>query len=90
VKRNKGLRGYRPKQAQATAQQRHKNRPRYLKLTADVKTLITDNIIHEWSPEQIKGRFKKTGAYDGLCYDYLWIYSKRQRFWRRTAQTSLP
>lgn len=61
VNRNKGLRGYRPKQAQEVAQQRHKNKPRYIKLTSDVQALITDNIMHEWSPEQIKGRLKKEG-----------------------------
>ena len=61
VKRNKGLRGYRPKQAQEIAQQRHKNKSRYIKLTTDVQALITDNIMHELSPEQIKGRLKIEG-----------------------------
>lgn len=61
VKRNTGLRGYRPKQAQEIAQQRHKNKSRHIKLTADVKVLITENIKHEWSPEQIQGRLKSEG-----------------------------
>ena len=61
VKRNTGLRGYRPRQAQEVAQQRHKNKPRYIKLTADVQALITDNIKHDWSPEQIQGRLKSEG-----------------------------
>jgi IS30 family transposase len=55
IKRNTGLRDYRPKQAQERAQQRHRNKPRHIKLTADVKALITENIKHEWSPEQIQG-----------------------------------
>ena len=61
VIRNTGLRGYRPRQAQEISQQRHKNKPRYIKLTADIQTLITDNIKQEWSPEQIKGRLKSAG-----------------------------
>lgn len=61
VKRNTGLRGYRPKQAQEIAQQRHKNKPRHIKLTADVQRLLTDNIKHEWSPEQIQGRLRSKG-----------------------------
>jgi IS30 family transposase len=56
VDRNTGLRGYRPKQAQEKAYQRNQNKPRYIKLTADVQQLITENIMHEWSPDQIKGR----------------------------------
>ena len=61
VKRNTGLRGYRPKQAQEVAQQRHQDKPRHIKLTTDVQVLITNNIMHEWSPEQIQGRLKKEG-----------------------------
>ena len=55
------MRGYRPKQAQESAQQRHKNKPRHIKLTCGVQALISDNIMHEWSPEQIQGRLKKEG-----------------------------
>ena len=62
IKRNTGLRGYRPKQAQESAQQRHINKPRHLKLTADVQALITENIKREWSPEQIQGRLKREGV----------------------------
>jgi IS30 family transposase len=42
VKRNTGLRGYRPRQAQEKAQQRHENRPRYRKLTPAIQLLIAD------------------------------------------------
>jgi IS30 family transposase len=61
VDRNTGLRGYRPKQAQEKAYQRNQNKPRYIKLTADVQQLISENIMHEWSPDQIKGRLKSKG-----------------------------
>jgi IS30 family transposase len=61
VDRNTGLHGYRPKQAQQKAYQRNQNKPRYIKLTADVQQLISENIMHEWSPDQIKGRLKVKG-----------------------------
>ena len=58
VKRNTGLRGYRPKQAQDKAQQRQHNKHRHIKLTAEVQSLIAENIQHEWSPDQIQGRLR--------------------------------
>jgi IS30 family transposase len=61
VKRNTGLRGYRPRQAQEKARQRHQSKPRHSKLTADVQQLIAENIKHEWSPDQIQGRLKSEG-----------------------------
>jgi hypothetical protein len=50
VKRNTGLRSYRPKQAQ----ERDQNKPRHRKLTSDVQSLIAENIKYEWSPDQVR------------------------------------
>lgn len=61
VKRNTGLRGYRPKQAQEKAQQRHQDKPRSVKLTLAVQSLIAEHIKHEWSPDQIQGRLRREG-----------------------------
>jgi IS30 family transposase len=61
VKRNIGLRGYRPRQAQEKAQQRHQSKSRNRKLTADVQSLIAENIQREWSPDQIQGRLRSEG-----------------------------
>lgn len=61
VKRNTGLRGYRAKQAQEKAQQRHQEKPRHRKLTPDVQSLIEENITQEWSPDQIQGRLRSEG-----------------------------
>lgn len=61
IKRNTGLRGYRPRQAQEMAQTRHRNKPRPIKLTPEVTALIVENIKCEWSPDQIKGRLKNEG-----------------------------
>jgi len=61
IKRNTGLRGYRPKQAQEKAQYRHQNKPRHIKLTPEIQSLITENIHHEWSPDQVQGRLRSEG-----------------------------
>ncbi len=61
VKRNRGLKGYRPKQAQEKAGERCWNKPRHRKLTPKVQSLISKNIKQEWSPDQIQGRLRSEG-----------------------------
>ncbi|MCK5893642.1 MAG: IS30 family transposase [Endozoicomonadaceae bacterium] len=61
VKRNIGLRDYRPKQAQEKSQQRLLIKPRYIKLTPDVQSLITKNIGKQRSPEQVQDRLRREG-----------------------------
>ncbi|MCK5893919.1 MAG: IS30 family transposase [Endozoicomonadaceae bacterium] len=61
VKRNIGLRGYRPKQAQEKSQHRLLTKPRHIKLTPDVQSLITENIGKQWSPEQVQSRLRREG-----------------------------
>ena len=60
--RNTGERGYRHKQAKRLAQERHKNKPKAVKMTAAIKEQINLSIKQDWSPEQIAGRLK----YDGV------------------------
>ena len=59
LSRNKGQRGYRHKQAGELAQERHKNKPKSVKLTDEIKCLINGYIVEDWSPEQVTGRLKK-------------------------------
>ena len=61
VQRNRGLRGYRPKQAQEAARQRCQLKPRHQKLTPAIQALIAKNVAFEWSPEQIQGRLRSEG-----------------------------
>ena len=61
LRRNQGLRGYRPQQAQAFYDQRHACKPKSIKLTASLKRLIVNRLRKEWSPEQIQGRLKDEG-----------------------------
>ena len=59
VKSNKGLRVYRHQQANNKVQQRHKDKPKAVKLAEEVKFIICICLRCEWSPEQIAGRFKR-------------------------------
>ena len=61
IKRNTGQRGYRHKQAEGLAQERHKNKPKDVKLTDGIKCIINAHIEDDWSPEQVAGRLKKDG-----------------------------
>ena len=60
--RNTGQRGYRNKQAESLAQERHKNKPKEVKLTDEIKCIINAHIEDDWSPEQVAGRLKNDGV----------------------------
>ncbi len=62
ISRNTGQRGYRHNQANHLAEQRHKNKPKAVKLTAEIKQLINGYVKQDWSPEQIAGRLEKEGV----------------------------
>ena len=60
IKRNSGANGYRHKQANRFANERHLVKPKAIKLTDDVKLYIKEELeSHQSSPEQIAGRLKK-------------------------------
>lgn len=61
--RNSGKRGYRPRQAQQKATERWKGAAKAIKMTPDLKAIIKEKILLDWSPEQISGRFKLEGQY---------------------------
>jgi IS30 family transposase len=61
LSRNTGQRGYRHNQANRLAEQRHKNKPKAVKLTDEIKQLIKGYLQQDWSPEQIAGRLEKEG-----------------------------
>ncbi len=72
LRRNRGLRGYRPKQANrlALARRQGKARPRIDEHTwAQVEQLLRE----EWSPEQISGWFELTGV---APISHEWIYQR--------------
>ena len=57
LNRNKGCKGYRPKQAHNMAEQRRKSAEKKIKITPTVKALI-DTLLVTLTPEQIAGRIK--------------------------------
>jgi IS30 family transposase len=60
LKRNKGLRGYRPQQAQRLANER-KQRHSHLKIIDATWRIIVSLLKEDWSPEQINGWLNHSG-----------------------------
>lgn len=54
---------YKPDHAQAAAENKHKVKPKRVKLTEDVKQFIRDKVNDDWSPEQISGHGKRHGLF---------------------------
>ncbi len=65
LKRNRGMKGYRPKQAHVIAVIRRQKAPKLMKLTPETVALIDSLIQVDFSPEQVSGFLK-------LIYN-LWI-----------------
>ena len=59
LKRNRGKKGYRPKQANIKAYTRRLQAAKFIKLTPYLVTIIDEMIQHELSPEQVSGRLKR-------------------------------
>ncbi|MGR3179375.1 MAG: IS30 family transposase [Candidatus Anammoxibacter sp.] len=59
LKRNTGLRGYRPKQADDKAQRRLKVARKPVKFTIAIIKVVSKKIKENWSPEQISGWLKR-------------------------------
>ena len=78
VIRNKGQRGYRPRQAQMLAQQRQKNKSKCIKLIPAMQQLIIQNIKKDWSPEQIQGRLRSEG-FPIVCFTTIYAFIKRNK-----------
>lgn len=80
VKRNKGQRGYRHKQAQRKATARRQGTCKALKMTAEVIALVECQLAKKWSPEQIAGWLEKE---HGIALSHERIY---QHIWLDKAQ----
>ena len=61
LRRNKGAKGYRPKQAQRLADERRRNAHKHIRFTPDVKRMVIEKLELQWSPEQISGWLKENG-----------------------------
>ena len=59
LKRNKGQKGYRPKQAHVKATNRRQKAVKYVKITPKLIILINNLIRQDFSPEQVSGTLKR-------------------------------
>jgi IS30 family transposase len=70
VRRNRGMRGYRPKQAHRFSLKRRKNKvPK--RITAETWARIDERLQQDWSPEQVSGWLKKNTDTE---VSHEWIY----------------
>lgn len=70
LRRNRGLRGYRPKQAHQLATLRRRGKP-YLRITQENWHLVEQLLREEWSPEQISLWLEEAGHF---AISHEWIY----------------
>lgn len=70
LRRNRGQRGYRPKQAHQTAQVRQQNHLNY-RIAHDTWEQVEHYIKQDWSPEQVSGSLSKNKH---ITVSHEWIY----------------
>jgi transposase, IS30 family len=76
LQRNRGKRGYRPKQAHQFALQRRKKAR--ARITADIWAMVEEKLRQDWSPEQIAGRFKEEGIAISHEHIYQYVYTDKR------------
>jgi transposase, IS30 family len=82
LKRNRGQRGYRPRQAQGLADARkRKPKPHLQKMTPDLVEMIDEQLTRfQWSPEQISGWLKREHPEQSVSheriYQHIWQNKK--------------
>jgi IS30 family transposase len=69
LRRNRGQRGYRPKQAHRMAMERRSHA--WKRIDAATWTLVEKLIREDWSPEQISNRLRED---HDICISHEWIY----------------
>lgn len=79
LKRNTGNRGYRYHQAHQLSQQRHKDKPKAVKMTEAMKSVILGYLKQDWSPQQISGRLELEKQ-PSVSHEtiYRWLLSDQQ------------
>jgi len=77
LRRNKGERGYRPKQAQEKAEARQLAAYKFHKLNKGLVDKINEKLAIKWSPEQISGHFAREDIKISHETIYLHIYRNK-------------
>ena len=78
LRRNRGQRGYRPAQAHRKAMERHRNKPKAIRLGEAQKSYIEKYIKEEWSPEQISATMVSSGIV-GVSHETIYQYLQTDR-----------
>jgi len=73
LSRNVGQRGYRPKQAQISTEDRRRNARKHVRFTDDVRERVVFYLKQEWSPEQISGYLAKNEDMH-ICHETIYQY----------------
>lgn len=71
LRRNRGARGYSPKQAQTLSDDRRKTAEKNIKMTVELKKKIAAGLMRDWSPDQISGYLLRT---EGISISHERIY----------------
>lgn len=77
LRRNKGKRGYRPKQAHEKALARRKGKSK-TRLNPEIWALVETKLKEDWSPEQISGRLKLKGIMVSHESIYQYVYADKR------------
>jgi transposase, IS30 family len=80
LKRNRGGRGYRPKQAQHLAESRRKAKDNATRITTNTWHMVDILLQQDWSPEQISGTLKHLGQ-PSISHEHIYqhIYADNQQ-----------
>ena len=65
IKRNSGLKNYRPKQAHGKAMERRASQRKATKMTEPTLAYISEKLAQEWSPDQISNAMRLDRQYTG-------------------------
>jgi IS30 family transposase len=74
IKRNSGLRNYRPKQAHSKAMERQANKRKAHKMTEPTLAYIREKLAIQWSPDQISNAMRLEPQYTGHLISHEQIY----------------
>ncbi len=76
MKRNRGKRGYRPQQAHQFALDRRKKTK--LTIKAETWAMVEENLLEDWSPEQITGKLKEIDISISHEHIYQYVYADKR------------
>jgi len=80
LKRNRGQRGYRPKQAQHLTDSRRQSKENATRISAETWQQVETDLRQDWSPEQVSGTLKAQGQ-EAPSHEriYQYIYADKRR-----------